>query len=185
MKRFNSKPDSSLDSLHSSLDSLFDTPDEFDDSDDFTTNYTPHRDTISEIIPGKLYLSDYIAASRKEVIRNHNIKRVISLGGLHDHTLYASHDGVEYLYVYIDDYDAEPIHQHFRETIDFIQEHSVDDGAVLVHCYAGISRSATIVIAYLMHTGMDFSEAYLTVKKARPVINPNDGFLCQLRNSTN
>lgn len=148
----------------------------------------PYRDVISEIIPGKLYLSDYIAASREDVIHRHNIKKVISLGDMHDHTLYRSHDKVEYLYVYIDDHDTEPIESHFDETIRFIEnaiengDQNNNAGAVLVHCYAGVSRSATIVIAYLMYTGMDFHSAYMIVKKARPAINPNDGFLSQLHN---
>jgi len=48
---------------------------------------------------------------------------------------------------------------------------------VLVHCHMGVSRSATVVIAYLMkYFHMTHREAYNFVKKKRSVINPNEGF---------
>jgi hypothetical protein len=54
-------------------------------------------------------------------------------------------------------------------------------GGVYVHCYAGVSRSATLVIAYLMcHRGLSLIEAMRRVRRARPVICPNTGFMEQL-----
>ena len=50
-------------------------------------------------------------------------------------------------------------------------------GGVLVHCYAGVSRSASCVIAFLMQDrDMTFSEAFQFASKRRPVIFPNMGF---------
>jgi len=50
-------------------------------------------------------------------------------------------------------------------------------GGVLVHCYAGVSRSATCTIAYLMQEReMSFEDAFSFVSKQRPVIFPNMGF---------
>ena len=55
-------------------------------------------------------------------------------------------------------------------------------GAVLVHCYHGVSRSASIVLAYLMKSrDIDLDEALAIVTQKRPIVCPNDGFLMQLR----
>jgi protein-tyrosine phosphatase len=54
---------------------------------------------------------------------------------------------------------------------------------VLVNCYAGVSRSATIVIGYLMYKNkMNVQDALSFVRQKRPIINPNYGFVCQLYN---
>lgn len=55
-------------------------------------------------------------------------------------------------------------------------------GRVLLHCNAGVSRSATVCIAYLMETkALTFAQAYDLVKSKRPCIQPNAGFLRQLK----
>ena len=50
-----------------------------------------------------------------------------------------------------------------------------------VHCVAGMSRSSSIVAAYLMKEfGMSAKQALFFTKKRRPIIRPNKGFLHQL-----
>ena len=76
-----------------------------------------------------------------------------------------------------EDYD---IKQHFEKAIEFI-DNNRKIGSVYVHCLAGISRSATIVIAYLMKNGkMNFCEAAKYVQSQRSCIYPNFGFCKQL-----
>lgn len=51
-----------------------------------------------------------------------------------------------------------------------------------MHCQAGISRSPTVVIAYLMsRTNLEMNEAYNRVKQKRPIIGPNLIFMSQLQ----
>ena len=65
-----------------------------------------------------------------------------------------------------------------EEAVNFINKGKV----VFVHCAAGISRSSSMVIAYLMiEKKMRYDEAYGLVKKKRPIICPNLGFQAQLR----
>ena len=53
---------------------------------------------------------------------------------------------------------------------------------VLVHCKMGISRSAATVTAFAMKEyQMSLKEALAHVKERRSVVNPNDGFVAQLR----
>lgn len=56
---------------------------------------------------------------------------------------------IDHLKIKIDDSPFENISQHFSTCIDFISK-NIKYGNVFVHCVAGVSRSATIVIAYVM-----------------------------------
>lgn len=53
---------------------------------------------------------------------------------------------------------------------------------MLVHCYAGQSRSAALVIAHMLAStpGLGLMEAWAAVRAARPCARPNPGFLRQL-----
>lgn len=74
------------------------------------------------------------------------------------------------------------ISAHFKDTGEFIHEAIKNGGVVLVHCFAGVSRSASVVIAYLMrYHGMSYMQAFTHVKTRRPWICPNYGFVNQLK----
>ncbi|XP_078076567.1 dual specificity protein phosphatase 8 isoform X1 [Mustelus asterias] len=67
------------------------------------------------------------------------------------------------------------------ESVVFIDKAKVSNCRVLVHCLAGISRSATVAIAYIMKTmGLSSDDAYRFVKDRRPSISPNFNFMGQL-----
>ncbi|XP_078536612.1 dual specificity protein phosphatase 19 [Lissotriton helveticus] len=73
------------------------------------------------------------------------------------------------------------ITSYFLESFDFLEKVKKEGGVVLVHCNAGVSRSAAVVIGFLMHSeGLNFARAFSTVKNARPAICPNPGFMEQL-----
>lgn len=65
---------------------------------------------------------------------------------------------------------------YLDDATSFIAEH-IRRGCVLVHCGAGRSRSAAVVIAYLCrYAGMSYTEALTFVKARRPQVAPADVF---------
>jgi protein-tyrosine phosphatase len=144
---------------------------------------TPKENVASTIIPNKLFQSDLHVANKLNALEKLNIKGIVSLGDLYEQTEYKVHKNIKYLHIYIDDNPGEPISDYFEEATAFIEE---IDGAVLIHCYAGISRSTTITVAYLMKfMSIGYQEALEIIQKARPFINPNSGFPKQLENYSN
>lgn len=126
-----------------------------------------------------LYIGDAEAAKEWEMIEELGIERIISLGNENELKKYKYFENIEYLKIIIEDDDNENIQQYFEMCNNFIAL-----GNVLVHCHKGISRSATIVIAYLMYTHqMDFTEAFEKLKTVRSFIEPNKGFIRQLQES--
>lgn len=70
---------------------------------------------------------------------------------------------------------------HLPRAVDFVDDALSGGGRVLVHCQAGISRSATVVAAYLIASrGVSPQTALEIIRKARPCIQPNFGFIKQL-----
>lgn len=83
--------------------------------------------------------------------------------------------------VVADDHVEFDLSVFFDDCFDYIQEHRKKGCNVLVHCHAGISRSATIVIGYLMkYENMNLKTSLAFVLKKRPCIYPNSGFMKQL-----
>ena len=72
------------------------------------------------------------------------------------------------------------ISKFFKPTADFIDEALGGGGRVVVNCLAGMSRSTTITVSFLMQKkGMSLEEALISVRQKRDV-SPNDGFLLSL-----
>jgi dual specificity phosphatase 12 len=88
--------------------------------------------------------------------------------------------GFIYLHVHALDTNDFDLLRELDTCIQFIDE-GRKNGAVLVHCWAGQSRSAAVVLAYVMKfLRLSPSEADELVRAQRPVIKPNDGFMRQL-----
>ncbi|EFJ21476.1 hypothetical protein SELMODRAFT_417243 [Selaginella moellendorffii] len=67
------------------------------------------------------------------------------------------------------------------ECLDFVEK-GREDGIVLVHCGAGISRSAAVITAYLMRKeNLLRDEALASLRECSPQVSPNDNFMLQLQ----
>ena len=129
---------------------------------------------MDEIIDN-LWLGNYDSSSNVSMLKNKGIKKVLTVmdyfgGPKYDKDF--THKRFE-----IEDNCRQNIIQYFGECLNFIKGNE----KILVHCLAGISRSATIVIAYLMWTQhLKYKEALEKVKEKRPLVGPNEGFEKQL-----
>jgi protein-tyrosine phosphatase len=149
--------------------------------------------TISSVVPifvlteftiqkvaHNIYLGGYLAACDKRLLDRERISHVLKMFNAEDDG-YIYHDGIKYMVVDASDIPGYDMYSHMDSCVDYIRD-SVGAGNILVHCHAGISRSSTMVIAYLMREkGMSFVDAFAAVKKIRPQVQPNAGFIRQLR----
>ncbi|XP_024041475.1 dual specificity protein phosphatase PHS1 isoform X6 [Citrus clementina] len=77
----------------------------------------------------------------------------------------------------ISDNEDTNISSIFEEASDFIDHVEQTGGRVLVHCFEGRSRSATLVLAYLMlRKNFTLLQAWNTLKRVHRRAQPNDGF---------
>jgi len=129
-----------------------------------------------EIVPG-LWIGNLRAASSPKWLHDHGITHVLNVGADKVEKL----PGINYMRFEIEDDPSSNIAQLFDKAEAFITDALSSGGRILVHCHAGISRSCTIVAMYLVrNAGMKPIEALNFIRKARPIVQPNMGFLHQL-----
>lgn len=137
---------------------------------------------MNQVLP-RLYISDDIIARNKSMLVKYKITHILNLTTNIPNKF---EPDITYLKIIIFDFETQNISQYFSESFEFIENALKQDeqNRVLVHCNAGISRSASFVIAYLLQKRVfkRYKDAYNHLKKARPVIEPNRGFEKQLIN---
>lgn len=140
--------------------------------------FSPHTDLCPVSILPNLFLGSAHHASQKELLDKLGITAILNVSKTSPS---AFANNYQYKNIAIDDNNRENISSHFDSAINFIEDVTSRGGKVLVHCRAGVSRSATICIAFLMRQkGYTLDEAYEYTKKRRSAISPNFNFLGQL-----
>ncbi|XP_030381010.1 dual specificity protein phosphatase MPK-4 [Scaptodrosophila lebanonensis] len=137
--------------------------------------------SIDEIETG-LFLGNLTAATHMETLKSFKITHILTLDSvpLPQHIVEASFLTTKY--VQIADMPREDILQHLESCVDFISTALAQKGNVLVHCYFGVSRSSSAVIAFIMKShNLDYLPAYELVKSKRRFVQPNAGFIMQLK----
>jgi protein-tyrosine phosphatase len=136
------------------------------------------EDDMNKIEDG-LYLGNLEAARNKNVLEREGITHVLGL--LDTFRYYDKFDGIIYHTIELPDYQSQNILQYVPEALSFISE-ALNSGRILVHCAAGVSRSASIVISYMMvKHSWSFQSAFDYVRSKRSCIWPNDGFQSQIQ----
>ena len=81
----------------------------------------------------------------------------------------------------IPDGEPAPSLDWLRDAVKFVDENRKKDRPTYVHCYAGISRSGMVVMAYLMQkNNWTRDETLAFVRKSRPIADPNPAFMERL-----
>ena len=144
---------------------------------------TKVKEYPNEIIPKTLYLGTQIHAQCRELLEILQVTHVLNV----TRGPSICFPGIQYCKVTIEDSEDEIISSFFQKCYSFIENAFLEnvEGAknvVLVHCAKGVSRSATIVIMFLMRgTGMTFEEALTFLKRHRNIVEPNEGFIKELK----
>jgi len=134
---------------------------------------------FSLILPN-LYISSMNHAHNKPLLDALKIYSIVNVAPKCCSNYFEELDNFTYLTIDEDDRPDSDMIQYFNIAFRFIDRYSKHNG-VLVHCMAGVSRSATVVIAYIMKKlGLSCTEASKFVQDRHPIADPNIGFMYQL-----
>jgi len=126
-----------------------------------------------------IYLGGDAVARDRDILKKNGITHVLNCVGFVCPEYFKS-DFV-YRTLWLQDSPTEDITSILYDVFDYFEDVKEQKGRVFVHCCQGVSRSTSLVIAYLMwREGQSFEDAFQYVKEARGIADPNMGFACQL-----
>lgn len=134
-------------------------------------------------ITSRIFLGNIQHAKNRDVLEENDIKHVFNICAS-KRTF--KHRKINYFNQYnVFDEESQNMNRTWRRVIPKMKNCLKDPGSnVMVHCFAGRSRSPSVVIAYLVKEGMNLRDAYELVKNQyaeyRICLNINDGFKRQL-----
>ncbi|KAL3311247.1 Dual specificity protein phosphatase 16 [Cichlidogyrus casuarinus] len=134
---------------------------------------------ISQVLP-HLFLGNARDAQDKDLLKKLHITHILNVT---DSLPNAWENNFEYMRLPAVDDDRQNLKPQFDCSFRFIEKAKANGGRVLVHCQAGVSRSVTIVIAYLLRCDREITlmDALDKVQEVRPIAGPNLNFMGQLQ----
>ena len=129
-------------------------------------------------VANNLYIGGIIEATDKKWLQNRNITHIVNATKEIPNFFPSS---IRYLNLYLIDMPEQNLTHVLEKSYRFIKDAVDKGGNVLVHCFAGISRSSSIVVYYLMNEyNWSYRTAMTHLKRMHPRANPNAGFVFQL-----
>ncbi|CAI0443040.1 unnamed protein product [Linum tenue] len=130
-------------------------------------------------VAAHVYLGGDAVAKDKEILKQNGITHVLNCVGFVCPEYFKA--DFAYRTLWLQDSPSEDITSILYDVFDYFEDVREHGGRVFVHCCQGVSRSTSLVIAYLMwREGQSFDDAFQYVKAARGIADPNMGFACQL-----
>ena len=133
---------------------------------------------MDQVLP-YLFIGDLASARDLSLLSVHKIQNIVSVGCVLVEQVFCT-QRLMICFADLHDTPETPIFTIFTRTNAFIQTAITSKRPTLVHCVYGQSRSAAVVISYLLSIGHSLDEAMSLLKSVRPVICINPGFLAQL-----
>lgn len=135
---------------------------------------------VNKIVKGLLLGGETLSVNKEELHRL-KITHIVNCSKDLQNHFEESLPGFKYYRVDVDDLDDQPINQYFEGSLKFMKD-AIDKGhTVFVHCSKGVSRSSTIVLAYLIsYHKYSLKDALNFIKTKRPMVQPNCGFVSKL-----
>lgn len=132
-----------------------------------------------QILP-HLFLGCRKVATCLPGLRQSNVTRILNVtSSIPNH--FQDMEGFTYEQISVEDKLDVDMMQHFPTAFQFIENARLCGEKVLVHCHAGMSRSVTIILAYLMkYYNHTLESAHEYVKARKPDVSPNFSFMGQL-----
>lgn len=142
------------------------------------------RSQLNAIIKDKLFLTNFRGAESLEDLRRVGCTHIVAVGAEfvnNESNHAASSLKVKFWNKDVTDDEEQGalLGQSLRDAAGFIRKAlKKKKGVCVVHCAAGISRSATVVLGYLMlHRGQSLRDAFALLHSSRSCIWPNEGFM--------
>ncbi|KAJ4920378.1 hypothetical protein JOQ06_009998, partial [Pogonophryne albipinna] len=144
------------------------------------------KDNAMDEVWPNIFIAEKSVAVNKARLKRMGITHILNAAhgtGVYTGESFYSGMSITYLGIEVDDFPDADIAVHFRPSAEFLDEALLTHkGKVLVVSMMGASRSAVLVASYLMiFHNLSIMEALSSMRKKRS-INPNEGFLKQLRN---
>eukprot|EP00051_Salpingoeca_urceolata_P011932 m.148362 g.148362 ORF g.148362 m.148362 type:complete len:179 (+) comp17311_c0_seq1:428-964(+) len=134
---------------------------------------------VNRIWKSLIWLTDATGARQSSTLVKHNIQHVLDLSG---GPLYRLPEQCKRTVVAVDDRCEVDILPVIEQCLPLLDYAVAANQPLLVHCAMGASRSATVVISWLMsRQGWSLLRAMQHCKRRRHVVRPNNGFFATLR----
>ncbi|XP_021373972.1 dual specificity protein phosphatase 3-like isoform X4 [Mizuhopecten yessoensis] len=143
------------------------------------------RENYNEVYPG-IIIGDKVCSKDKGQLKALGVTHVVNccqgikLNQVDSDAAYFRDAGIDFHGIKALDHSSYNMTPHFSAAAKFIEKALKSNGKIYVHCSMGISRSATVVLAFLLlKQNLGLMEAVKTIRAKREVF-PNEGFIRQL-----
>ena len=139
-------------------------------------SFGQYEDSMHYILDN-IYLGDVLAAENETYLKSFNISVVINCAYEH----ISEYEDLKAYELKLTDHYPQQLFPIFEEAYEIIKNYN-EKSKIFIHCMSGVSRSASLVIFYIMkEKKWDYDKSFEFVQKIRTFINPNSDFVNQLK----